>query len=314
MAKGATKVIPSVDSSADQETDHTPAAVLPEAANEQAHDMVAEAAPVTANLDSAIDEARKEIAEAVAVVEMGAQQMELTAVTADEVKRPRAYKKLTPQQALRVAQRRLQEGERLLRKDVVGVAHRKHDMIIRHTQLAKLFKRSYPMCDQAFYTISRHGDDNLGRSESRSVMEMLEKLTRELGQMADESYTQAAGLFEHEKQKPANDGTAAFVELSYNAAFTETVSARSPLANQLLGSFKVIDAAMVELENLHWSNVRTFAEIDDEFMRVKAKVNRIAVVARRTVYAINRNFQETFAAAAPVTGVADGQAAPPASA
>ena len=263
----------------------------PDAANDQSIEAVH--AP---EVQTAIDAVSQEIDDAVAVIEQGADQLELKQVQADDGGRPKAKKRLTPQQGAKVAQRRLAEGERLLLREAIGVAHVKVDMTIKHSQLANLFKRAYPMCDVALYTINRHGDDNLGSKEARVVIELLEKMTSELRLAANETYTVALGLFTEEKKTKAADGDVGFTALTYIAAYDGSVTARSPQANQLLHCFKVIDAAMCELENLHWSGSRSYSEIDDEFLAVKSKVNRIADLARRTVYAIRRNHNEVFGA------------------
>lgn len=256
---------------------------------------------------TAIGAVTQEIDDAVAVIEQGAEQLELKDVKADDNGRPKVKKRLTPQQGAKVAQRRLAEGERLLLREAIGVAHVKVDMTIKHSQLANLFKRAYPMCDVALYTINRHGEDNLGSMEARSVLELLEKMTRELRSIANETYTVALGLFTEEKKAATSDVDVGFTTLTYIPAFDGSVTARSPQANQLLHCFKVIDSAMCELENLHWSGSRSYAEIDEEFLTVKSKVNRIADLARRTVYAIRKNHNEVFGAtpsATPVSPVA----------
>ena len=173
-AGGAAKVAGSVDGEAMSISDPM------DAANDQSIDV-----PHTPEVQTAISAVSQEIDDAVAVIEHGAEQLELKQVKADDDGRPKAKKRLTPQQGAKVAQRRLAEGERLLLREVIiGVAHVKVDMTIKHSQLANLFKRAYPMCDVALYTINRHGADNLGSTESRKVIELLEKIVLESSQFS----------------------------------------------------------------------------------------------------------------------------------
>lgn len=262
----------------------------PEAANDPALDAVH-----TPEVQSAISAVTQEIDEAVAAVDLGAEQLDLKPIKSiDESGAAPARKRFTPAQGAKLAQRRMAFGEKLLLKQAIGVAHVKVDMTIKHSQLANLFKRAYPMCDLGLHSIIRHGGDNLGTLETRKVLTMLETMIDELRAKANETYSVALAMVSDAKSKTSPNTDMSFTALTYIPAYDDTVTARSPLANQLLHCYKVIDSAMCELENLHWSGARKYSEIELEFNGVKAKVNRIADLVRRTVKGIDRKHREVF--------------------
>lgn len=271
-----------------------------------AHSAEADAGVGPGTGAAAFSELGQQIDEMQQVVATAVSDLDLPAVATPTSRRRKTYAPLSPLERQQLAAKRTKKAEDFLARKIVGAAFVKRNVTINHSHLASLFKLSFPMCDRVFVQAYRTGDFILGERETAVFIDMAEKMTHELKALAEQNFKTAVAFSEASAlAMTAGLDNLDPTTLQYNSAFEQPVGAQSPLSNQLLGCFDIMDKAMIELDKLHWSGLRTYKEIDEEFRRFKSAVTKIVQLARRASYAIADKYRERFNPAATNEAVFD---------
>jgi hypothetical protein len=209
----------------------------------------------------------------------------------DVAKRPR----LTPAQRALRNREYLKRGKELLELPAQGMAFVTVETTIKHRQLHDLFLRAYPMIDMSIATLNRSGAIFLGKRDYDAIFGVLDARVAELKRVAAGSHDMARALINQAKSDTVGLDPDS-VELQYNAALNKvSVTARSPQSVLLLRTFKEMDTALSELDQVVWSGHRTANDVSGEFVNMKRVVNTIASLMVRTLQDMQRKSRAVYA-------------------